>query len=99
MNKNIIRLSEKDAEVIRAIESNELYGYIANNYWNMSKASLKDIILELVYAIDNSEEKGIILESVKEELLDRWDEGEPIAPPIAPFMGENMYIGGNIDEL
>lgn len=97
-NRNIIRLSEKDAEVIRAIESDKLYGHIANNYWNMSKESLKDIILELVYAIDNSEEKGIILESVKEELLDRWDEEEPTAP-IAPFMGENMYIGGNIDEL
>ncbi len=35
----------------KAIEEDRLYDYIANNYYKMSQEDLKDIVLELVYAV------------------------------------------------
>lgn len=40
-------------ELMESIENGGLYDYIANNYYKMSKEQLKEIILELDYAIYN----------------------------------------------
>lgn len=60
-------------EVMKAIEENKLYDFIANNYWNMDKAELKDIILELIWVYD---EYGQASEEQRQHLLtclsERW---------------------------
>ena len=35
--------------VMKAIEDNELYDFIAENYWKMEKEELKDILLEALW--------------------------------------------------
>lgn len=38
-----------EQEIIQAIKDNNLYDYISNNYWKMSKEHLRDLILEIIY--------------------------------------------------
>ena len=45
------------------------YDFIANNYYTMSKEELKDIILELDYALSRDSS----YEDVAQELKDRWN--------------------------
>ena len=44
-------MTELQEELIQAIEEDCLYDWIASNYWKLSKEELKDIILELDYAL------------------------------------------------
>lgn len=61
-------------EVIRNMEHDTDYDFIANNYWNMDKTDLKDIILELLYGIYENEKHGIdAKEEAIENLKERWD--------------------------
>lgn len=70
-------------QYIEALENSNGYDFIAKNYWEFSKEELKDIILELDYAI-HSEAKHFasaeeIYASASEELQERWnfdDDGE-----------------------
>lgn len=70
-------------QYLEALENADGYDFIAKNYYEFSKEELKDIILELDYAI-HSEAKHFasaeeICASALEELKDRWsfdDEGE-----------------------
>lgn len=41
----------EEKEIIKAIKDDRLYGFIANNYTNIDKWQLKDLILELYYMI------------------------------------------------
>lgn len=41
-------------EILDAINDGNLYDYIANNYYAMSKSDLKDVILELEYAVNST---------------------------------------------
>lgn len=62
-------------EVIENMEQDTSYDFIANNYWKLSKEELKDICLELTYAIHRHEQFG---DDVKETAIDglkeRWEE-------------------------
>lgn len=40
-----------EKEILQAIKDNNLYGFIANNYNQISKEKLKDLILELDFII------------------------------------------------
>lgn len=50
-------------------DSPSSYDFIANNYYNMTKDELKDIILELDYALSRNNS----YEDVAQELKDRWN--------------------------
>lgn len=43
-------------EIIEALRTNRLFGYIANNYYDFDKEDLKDIAKELACAIDDAVE-------------------------------------------
>lgn len=64
-------------QYLDALKNGDSYDFICNNYFNFSKDELKDIILELTYAID-TEAKNFasaeeIMSSVYDELTDlRW---------------------------
>lgn len=49
------------------------YGFIANNYHNLSKEQLKDILLEYIYVTDSESEK-----EARENLAERWDFWEEV---------------------
>lgn len=40
-----------EQEIIQAIKKGELYDYIANNFYKISKEDLRDLILEIIYMI------------------------------------------------
>lgn len=56
---------------IKAIENGCLYEFIATCYWRMTKNELKDVILELCYALSNEAE--LPDETILEELKERWE--------------------------
>ena len=57
-------------EFIQALEEGHGYDYAATHYWEMDRDELKDVILELIYAIGDETDK---LESAAEELKERWE--------------------------
>lgn len=65
-------------QYIEALEDGKGYDFIANNYWEFSKEELKDIILELTYAIKQTDSRGEwdsswdVMLSASEELQERW---------------------------
>lgn len=40
-----------EQEIIQAIKKGNLYDYIANNFYKISKEDLRDLILEIIYMI------------------------------------------------
>ena len=58
-------------EVLKACKDNNLYAFIASNYWNMSKEELKDICLELDYALYKNGHKDDV---IVDDLKDRWED-------------------------
>jgi soluble P-type ATPase len=65
----------KIRETIKQIEDNNLYDYVANNYHNASVDDLKNIILELDYALSDvlrnsphlyDRAKALIIQNLKE---------------------------------
>lgn len=56
-------------EFLKAIEENRAYDFVAQNYYKMSDEELKDIALEALYAVMESND----LDSVADELRDRWE--------------------------
>ena len=56
-------------EVMKAIQENRLYDFIANHYWEMSKEELKDILLEVIW---NCNEDGVMNLSIASSLSERW---------------------------
>ena len=61
-------------EFLESLSKDKSYDYIANNYMAFRKDELKDIILELLYAIHTDGDEDIILNSAGEELTERWME-------------------------
>jgi hypothetical protein len=60
-------------EVMKAIEKNELYDYVANNYWNMSKEELKDILLEAIWVgCSNAPRDEDFNRELASNLSERW---------------------------
>ena len=63
-------------EFLQSTVSDKSYDYIANNYYNFTKEELKDIILELLYAIHTTAHTGkemMILADANMELAERWE--------------------------
>lgn len=66
-------------QYIEALENSNGYDFIAKNYWEFSKEELKDIILELDYAIHCTDTNGSfdcardVYVSASEELQERWN--------------------------
>lgn len=64
-------------QYLDALKNGDSYDFICNNYFNFSKDELKDIILELTYAIDTKAKHFAsaeeIMSSAYDELTDlRW---------------------------
>ena len=56
-------------EIMKAIEEDRLYDFIANNYYKMSKEELKDVLLEVIW---NCNEDGLMNLSIANSLSERW---------------------------
>lgn len=66
-------------ELINVLKNNPdgAYDFICNNYYNMDKEELRDIIKELLYAIHTNTDKAEhdkILNDVATELADNYEE-------------------------
>lgn len=66
-------------ELINVLKNNpdNAYDFICNNYYNMSKEELKDVIKELLYAIHTNTDKAEhnkILNDVATELAENYEE-------------------------
>ena len=51
-------MEDLQVKVIDALREGTIYGFIANNYYEMGKQDLKDILLEIAYAFYN--QNGVI---------------------------------------
>lgn len=60
--------------LLEALNSDRLYDYIANHYWEMTKEELKDVLLEVIYSC----QKRSDIDSISVSLEERWgmDEDE-----------------------
>lgn len=58
-------------EIMKAIEEKRLYDFIANNYWQMSKEELKDVLLEVIWCNDPTDEN---IEYLLTCLSERWED-------------------------
>lgn len=56
-------------EVMKAIEEDRLYDFIANNYWRMSQEELKDVLLEVIWSNNPTDENKEYLLTC---LSERW---------------------------
>lgn len=66
-------------DVVKVFDSNPdaAYDYIANNYYNLSKEELRDVVKELLYSIHTNttkEEYNKILKDAAEELAEQYEE-------------------------
>ena len=60
-------LTELEAGMLAAIEEGKAYDFVANNYYRMDRRDLKDVLLEALYLLPDSDNEAL-LEGVK----DRW---------------------------
>ena len=64
---------------LNALSDNTAYDYIANHYCEFTKDELKDIILECLYPVTQSEPNLVLMDrektrlGIKDELEGRWD--------------------------
>ena len=67
----------ENKEIIKAIENDSIFDFIANNYWKMDKFDLRCILLEYIYALSEIEHNRIesweAPDSIIESLKDTWD--------------------------
>lgn len=58
-------------QIIEAIEKGQLYDFIANNYYQMTKIELKDVLLEVIWSIDQADwNKDYLITCLSE----RWED-------------------------
>lgn len=57
-------------KILQAIKEDTLYDCVANNYYQMSKEELKDLVLELAYHIYKN--GTTMYDAIWEDLIDRW---------------------------
>lgn len=58
-------------DFLKAIEIHNAYGFIAEHYWEMDKETLRDICLECIYELLQSDSD---IDVVAENLKDMWEE-------------------------
>ena len=73
-------------ELLKALNSDRLYDYIANHYWEMTKEELKDVLLEVIYAC----QKPSDIDNISESLEERWDMSEPEKPTKVIVMAQYL---------
>ena len=61
-----------EKEILQAIKDNKLYGFISNNYYEIDKEKLKDIILELYFIV--TEEFNINDKELNDKLIEYLEE-------------------------
>lgn len=66
-------------EIIKAVEEDNLYDFVSNEYYRMNKNDLVDLLKELTYAIYRGTRKyAMIQEEIRENLVEQlhelWDE-------------------------
>jgi len=62
-------------EFLSSMVQDKSYDWIANNYTRLTKEELKDVVLELLYAIHTTAHTGkemMILADAGMELTERW---------------------------
>ena len=57
--------TEQENELIKAIENNSLYDFIALNYWKLDNDLIISLLKETIYLIDETQNKELI-ENLKE---------------------------------
>lgn len=57
-----------------SMDDDKAYNFIANNYWQMSKADLKTVLLEYIYAVHNSPKET--QDEINERIRDNIEERE-----------------------
>ena len=57
--------TEQENELIKAIENNSLYDFIALNYWTLDNDLIISLLKETIYLIDETQNKQLI-ENLKE---------------------------------
>lgn len=60
-------------EIMKAIEENTIYDFIANNYWQMSKEELKDVLLEAIWVSSCGDEE-VFNQALASSLSERWED-------------------------
>lgn len=66
-------------EIIKAVEEDDLYDFVFNEYYRMNKNDLVDLLKELTYAIYRGTRKHAMIqeeirENLTEQLHELWDE-------------------------
>ena len=65
------------SEIIKKMKNGEsLYGLIANDYYKMSKETIKDILLDAIYLLDNDKKILAEMEAREYNLLDEISEND-----------------------
>lgn len=65
---------ELENKILQAIKDGELYGFIANHYYEISKEKLKDIILEMYFLITTEYKKEIDEKELNDKLIEALKE-------------------------
>lgn len=65
--------------LIKALADGHAYDYVAAFYWQMPKEDLKQVILELIYALDGlpfKKDRDEVLQAASAELESQWADEE-----------------------
>lgn len=66
-------------EILKAVEENRLYDFVANEYYRMDKSDLVDLVKELTFAIHvfgrtHTYADVYIIEELVENLTEQWED-------------------------
>ena len=63
-------------EILKAIKEDRLYDFIANNYWQIERETLRDLILEIYYIFkyETSLEIEEHFKTINEKIIDSLKE-------------------------
>lgn len=53
-------LTELEAGMLAAIEEGKAYDFVANNYYKMDRRDLKDVLLEALYLLSDSDNDALL---------------------------------------
>ena len=59
---------------VEALENGTGYGYLAENYWNMSKDSLANIAKELLYALEEHGDLEDVADELRDTYYEEWED-------------------------
>lgn len=58
-----------EQEIIKAIKEDRLYDFIANNYWNMNKEIIRDLLMEIYYILRYEENDILSSDMLNERII------------------------------